>query len=132
MASPLFHQVNLVVRDMDATLAFYRAAGLEIPAANVWRTSSGAHHAQAPMGNGLELEFDSEVLASVYNAGWREVSANNGRCVLSFRLESRDAVDETCRALAVRGYTYRNRRTTRFGDRVMRSCSIRTETTSDS
>ncbi len=39
-------QLDLVVRDMEASIAFYRAAGVEIPESAIWRTASGAHHAR--------------------------------------------------------------------------------------
>ena len=104
MSSPVFNQLNLVVRDMEATLRFYRAAGLSIPEASVWRTASGAHHAQAKMPNGIELEFDSVQLARAYNSGWREPTADSSRCVLSLRVDARDAVDATCKRLADLGY----------------------------
>jgi hypothetical protein len=37
---PVLALLDLVVRDMDATLAFYRRLGLEIPDHAVWRTAS--------------------------------------------------------------------------------------------
>src|SRR5580698_8341505 len=47
MAGARFSQINLVVRDMQASLAFYRRLGLDIPEEAVWGTGSGPHHAQA-------------------------------------------------------------------------------------
>jgi len=105
MGSPVFNQLNVVVRDMDATLEFYRAAGLRIPDETVWRTDSGAHHVQVAMSNGVDLEFDSETLAKVYNKGWRKPSDALGRCVIGLSMETRDAVDQRCKALADLGYT---------------------------
>ena len=90
----VFNQLNLVVRDMDATLRFYRAAGLDIPEESVWRTASGAHHVQVRMSNGVELEFDSARLAKVYNSGFREPAEPVSRCILGLSVGSRDAVDQ--------------------------------------
>jgi hypothetical protein len=39
-SQPLINQLNLVVRDMDAILAFYRRVGLEIPDGAVWKRSA--------------------------------------------------------------------------------------------
>ena len=105
MSIPIFDQLNLVVGDMEATLRFYRAAGLNIPEESVWRTASGAHHAQAKMPNGVEIEFDSAKLAKAYNKGWREPGETLSRCVLSLKVDSRDAVDRSCEKLAGLGYS---------------------------
>jgi uncharacterized glyoxalase superfamily protein PhnB len=104
MSAPLFKQVNLVVRNMDEALRFYRAAGLEIPESAVWRTGSGAHHVQVTMPGGIELELDSAALARVYNRGWSEPRERGSRCVLSLHVDSREAVDRTCASLAAQGY----------------------------
>ncbi len=105
MTSPALDQINLVVRDMDAALEFYRAVGFDIPPETVWRTASGAHHARVVMANGFELEFDSPALAGAYNRGFRETSAAaSGRCVLGMKLATRDAVDRTCEKLAQLGH----------------------------
>jgi uncharacterized glyoxalase superfamily protein PhnB len=102
-ADPVLNQINLVVRDMDASLAFYRRLGLNVPEATVWRTATGAHHAEVQMGNGVVLEFDSIDLAKSYNAGWREVIGSRG--VLGFSLASRGAVDELYAALVAAGHS---------------------------
>ena len=87
---PVFNQVNLVVKDMDATVAFYRRLGLEIPdTVPEWQ----AHHRTAAMPGGLELEFDSDASAQQWNGGWRPRS-EGAMGVLGFRIPSREAVDE--------------------------------------
>ena len=90
MAGVQFSQINLVARDLHETLAFYRRLGVEIPDPGVWRTDSGAHHAKADSAARVDLEFDSERFARVYNAGF---AAERGRVVIGLSLESRDAVD---------------------------------------
>jgi catechol 2,3-dioxygenase-like lactoylglutathione lyase family enzyme len=99
-------QLNLVVRDMEATLAFYRRLGLHIPDSAVWRTASGAHHVEVAMPNGVQLDFDSVALAKRYNAGWRE-PAGGSRSVIGFALPSRDAVDARYAELTGAGHTGR-------------------------
>ena len=88
---PVLSGWNLVVRDMEATLAFYRRLGLEIPDSSVWRTESGAHHVEVSMPNGLDLDFDSAELAKSYNEGWSAGGAS--RSVIGFSLPTRGAVD---------------------------------------
>ena len=103
----VLNQLNLVARDMEATLTFYRRLGLEIPDASVWRTASGAHHCEVTMPNGLSLEFDSVALAKRYNAGWQEPATGGSRGVVGFSLPSREAVDERYAELTAAGYAGR-------------------------
>lgn len=104
MPVPVLDQMNLVVRDMEATLAFYRALGLEIPEEEVWRTASGAHHATARIPGGVDLEFDSPALAKIYNQGWRDPGEVSSRAVITFRIASREEVDRLYERLTGLGY----------------------------
>ena len=97
---PVLDQINLVVKDMEATVAFYRRLGLEVPdTLPEWQL----HHRTATMPNGVELEFDSEAFAPHWNAGWR-ADAGGGSAVISFRVPSREAVDELYADLTGAGY----------------------------
>lgn len=86
-------QVDLVVRDMEAAIAFYRALDLEIPDASIWRTASGIHHVDVPMPGGLVLHFDSPALARAYDRGWQAPPGRATRVVLSFHVPAREDVD---------------------------------------
>jgi len=90
MAGARFSQINLIVNDMKASLAFYRRLGIEMPAGDVWETHSGPHHASAAASNDVGLELDSRKLAHVYNRGF---AAERGRVMIGGELESREAVD---------------------------------------
>lgn len=90
---PDLNQLDLVVRDMDATIAFYRALGVDIPDMAIWRTPTGVHHVDITMPGGFIVHFDSAALARVYNSGWREPSGKGTRSVLSFKFPSREDVD---------------------------------------
>jgi catechol 2,3-dioxygenase-like lactoylglutathione lyase family enzyme len=90
MAEAVFNQVNLVVKDMAATLAFYRRLGVEIPEDAAWKTPSGIHHIAIGGAGGVDMEFDSQALARRYNRGYE---AERGRVLLGFSLPSREAVD---------------------------------------
>lgn len=97
---PVFNQVNLVVKNMEATVAFYRRLGLSIPdAAPGWE----AHHRTVAMPGGLELEFDSDEFAQKWNSGWRS-RAEGAMGVVGFRAPSREAVDAMYAELANAGY----------------------------
>ena len=70
--APILNQFNLVVQDMEATLAFYRKLGLEIQDTDpAW----AMHHRSAVMANGISLDFDSVEFASQE----RRVAPSGGR-----------------------------------------------------
>jgi len=100
--TPILNGLNLVVRDMDATIAFYRQLGLDIPDANIWCTDSGVHHVEVSTPDGLDLDFDSEPLATQYDAGWIPDTA--ARAIMSFSVATRDEVDERFAEMTAAGY----------------------------
>ena len=61
---PVLSQLNLVVRDMDATVAFYRRLGLPVEA------EAGAQHVAATLTNGLLIEWDTTAYRPQWDAGW--------------------------------------------------------------
>mgnify|MGYP001467988041 CR=1 FL=1 len=99
----LLDQLNLVVADMDATLAFYRLLGLDIPEESVWRDGAGAH-CNVKFPNGFDLEFASPALARAYDKGWSESEAGSGRVTLSFRTVTREEVDALFATLTAVGH----------------------------
>ena len=68
MQGPVPDQFNLVVTDMDATVAFYRKLGLTIPNTDPrWQH----HHRTAALPVGIDLDLDSAEFARHWNHGWR-------------------------------------------------------------
>jgi catechol 2,3-dioxygenase-like lactoylglutathione lyase family enzyme len=104
---PVLNQLDLVVRDIDAAVAFYRRLGLEIPESAVWRTDSGAHHVDLHLPNGFHLHFDSGALAKSFNRGWPETTGTGAPTIVGFALPSREAVDARWAELVAAGYTGR-------------------------
>jgi catechol 2,3-dioxygenase-like lactoylglutathione lyase family enzyme len=105
MADPHFDQVNLVVRDMAATLAFYRKLGLAVPDDGAeWPPGSGAKHVNVRFPSGVQLEFDNIPMAKLWHAGWRE-NGHGSKAVIGISLPSREAVDERYAELTAAGYT---------------------------
>ena len=97
---PVFSEFNLVVQDMEATVAFYRRLGLTIPETEpAWNR----HHRKAILPEGIELDFDSVEFARLWNRGWQG-AAGGGMGVLGFRLPSREAVDRLYAELTAAGY----------------------------
>jgi catechol 2,3-dioxygenase-like lactoylglutathione lyase family enzyme len=101
-SQPVFNQINLVVRDMEAMVAFYRHLGVEVaPTISPW----GRHHRTLTAGSvvaGFDFDLDSQAFVTSWDQGWPEGKAGP---VLGFRLPSADAVDETYRELTAAGYT---------------------------
>jgi catechol 2,3-dioxygenase-like lactoylglutathione lyase family enzyme len=97
-AVPELGQVNLVSRDLDAMVAFYRRLGLRVDDDG---DTGDARHVEIAMGNGFSLELDNLTSASTWNAGVR--GDGSPTVVLGFRLSSRGAVDETYAALVAGG-----------------------------
>jgi uncharacterized glyoxalase superfamily protein PhnB len=93
---PTLNQLNIVSSNPAAAIDFYRRLGLDIPDQRVWRTPTGAHHANAESvaaSDGVDLDIDSTTFAQVWNTGWRGREDLAGRVVVGFRVASREEVD---------------------------------------
>ena len=101
--SPRLDSLNLVVSDMEQTLAFYRLLGVEIPDAALWRTNTGVHHVETGAPGGIDLDFDSVELARHYNEGWRRPQGGSPSLV-GFKVATRDDVDACYSRLTEAGY----------------------------
>ncbi len=97
---PVLDQVNIVVRDMDAALAFYRCLGLDIPDRDpAW----DPHHRSANVGGGMDLDLDSVRFAQRWDAGWKGGQGGAG-CVIGFKVGAREEVDRIYDDLTGAGY----------------------------
>ena len=102
---PTFNQVNLVVDDMDAAVAFYQALGMQVRFdGGEWPMGSGARHVALNNDDGVIFELDNLAMARIYHGGWRSPGVEERPVVLGFSLASREAVDDTYRALTDVGY----------------------------
>lgn len=93
---PVPDQFNLVVSNMEATVAFYRRLGLTIPDTD---PAFQAHHRSAQAEGGIDLDFDSTAFARHWDKGWR-----GGMGALGFKVDSREAVDQIYADLTAAGY----------------------------
>jgi catechol 2,3-dioxygenase-like lactoylglutathione lyase family enzyme len=101
------NQVNLVCGDLDASIAFYRRLGVEIPDEAVWRTPTGAHHAgiaDESSEHAIALDLDSTAFAQKWNTGWKDRADLRGRVVVGFQLPTRADVDDVFRDMTGAGY----------------------------
>jgi catechol 2,3-dioxygenase-like lactoylglutathione lyase family enzyme len=103
---PVLNQLNLVARDFDASLAFYRRLGLDLDVRA--RPDFRHRHAEIVLANGFVLELDDEPLARLYNAGWRRAGGGS-RALIGFSVPTREAVDRRYAELLAAGYAGRQR-----------------------
>jgi uncharacterized glyoxalase superfamily protein PhnB len=95
---PVFDQVNLVVRDMAKSVAFYEQLGVEVGAYDaLW----DRHHRNVSTRDGIDLDLDSAGFAAMWDQGW---PAGAVGAVFTFRFGSRDAVDAKYEELTAAGY----------------------------
>ena len=98
---PVFNQINLVVRDMAAMVAFYERLGVDFrPTFSPW----DRHHrslADASVPEGFDFDLDSQAFVPKWNEGWP--SGQSGP-VFGFGLPSNDAVDVLYGELIAAGY----------------------------
>ena len=91
--------LDVVARDFEASVAFYRRLGVALADAS----GGEVRHAEATLANGFVLHIDDERLAGLYNAAWRRPGGSS-RAVLGFSVPTREAVDERYADLVAAGY----------------------------
>ncbi len=94
----VLNQLNIVVRDMNAAVDFYRRLGIEIAETlPEWQ----AHHRKADKGGEVDLELDSTAFTPPWNAGW---PASQPGIVVGFRVATREDVDDLYEELTGAGH----------------------------
>ena len=90
--------VEIVVRDMARSLAFYRLLGLEIPDG-----VDGESHVEAALSGGMKIAWDTEETIRSFDADWSPPSGGH-RMGLAFRLNAPADVDAAYTELVSAGY----------------------------
>ncbi len=91
-------QLNLVVGSMNASVAFYRRLGLEIPDLDpAWDD----HHRTAKRGDPVDLDLDSTSFVQQWDTGW---PPGRTGVVIGFRVEAREDVDRLYTELTSAGH----------------------------
>lgn len=96
-SQPIFAQINLIVQDMNSTIAFYQRLGLTIDA------KADDQHLAIKFPNGMLLEFDTTEFAKQWDASWKGANGRGG-IVVGFSLPSREVVDQVYADLVGAGY----------------------------
>src|SRR4051812_16484229 len=97
---PVLDSVNVVVSDMEASVAFYRSLGLAIPDRDpLWDD----HHRSAEVPGGIDFDLDREAFAPKWNVGWPG-SKGRGGITIGLRVSTRDDVDRLYATVVESGY----------------------------
>ncbi|WP_043729902.1 VOC family protein [Nocardia asiatica] len=96
--TPQLDVIGIVVRDMAASIAFYRRLGLDIP-----QGSEQEGHAEAALPNGLRLALDTEAVIASFHTGWTPPTGA-GRLGIAFRCADPAEVDAVYTELVDAGY----------------------------
>lgn len=97
-----FAQVNLVITDMDRSLAFYRLLGVDLAEiAEEWADWAPHHQQTADLGEGISVEFDSSVSVVNWASAWEPGRTG---AVIGFLVERDEDVDAAVAAIADAGY----------------------------
>ena len=97
---PVLDQVDIIVRDMDAAVAFYRRLGIDV--ADTPSPWSDTHRETVMPGN-IVLHLDNVKHTHQWNRGWPG-AAGSGACVVGFKFASREEVDGVYADLVSAGY----------------------------
>lgn len=90
--------IGLVVKDMAASLRFYRALGLAIP-----ESMDREHHVEVTLPNGLRIGWDTTDVVKQFDPGWT-APKGSGRLGMAFLCESSADVDATYKRLVAQGF----------------------------
>jgi uncharacterized glyoxalase superfamily protein PhnB len=82
---PELNAIGIVVRDLDATIRFYRLLDVDLP-----ETPDGPH-VEATLPSGVRLMLDSEDVIRSFQPGWTRETGN--QLSLAFECASADEVD---------------------------------------
>jgi predicted lactoylglutathione lyase len=104
LGSPLaFGQINIVVRDMARSVAFYRLLGVTIDDVPAEWAEWAPHHVNGVTSNGVRVELDSVAFARQWNPGLDE--AKLGSAVIPiFHVASREDVDRAHARVSAAGH----------------------------
>jgi catechol 2,3-dioxygenase-like lactoylglutathione lyase family enzyme len=96
---PVLNQLNIIVRDMRATVEFYRTLGLPIDA------DHDDYHVAVKLPGGLLLELDTMDFVPQWDGGWN--GTTGAGVVIGFAVSSREAVDVVVGEIATAGFRIR-------------------------
>jgi uncharacterized glyoxalase superfamily protein PhnB len=100
MKKPVLAKINLIAKNYDETLKFYRLLGINIP--DPTPEPPGCFHVESD-NKGVLFSLDNENLARMYHAAWRKDSPRTS-VLMTVTLNSRNEVDEAYERMVKAGY----------------------------
>ncbi|MBK8027497.1 MAG: VOC family protein [Chloroflexi bacterium] len=88
MAQPKLDLIGIIVRDMAASLAFYRQLGLDIPAG-----AEAEGHVETVLPGGLRMAWDTQDVIRSFDEHWQPPACSHG-IGMAFLCDSPAQVDE--------------------------------------
>jgi catechol 2,3-dioxygenase-like lactoylglutathione lyase family enzyme len=95
--TPRLDMIGLAVRDLGASLAFYRRLGLDIP-------EDAKDHVEATLPSGLRIAWDTYEVMESFDSGWKPASGGSSAITLAFLVDSPAEVDSLYAELTGDGY----------------------------
>jgi catechol 2,3-dioxygenase-like lactoylglutathione lyase family enzyme len=92
--TPRMDMIGLAVKDMAASLAFYRRLGLQVP--------DGEDHVEATLPGGLRIAWDTEEVMRSFDPNWQR--GEGSPITLAFLVDSPAEVDSLYADLTGAGY----------------------------
>jgi catechol 2,3-dioxygenase-like lactoylglutathione lyase family enzyme len=92
--TPRMDMIGLAVKDMAASLAFYRRLGLEIP--------DGEDHVEATLPGGVRIAWDTQEVMKSFDPAWHR--GDGSPISLAFLVDSPGEVDSLYAELTGDGY----------------------------
>ena len=96
------NQINIVVRDMRASIDFYLRLGVEMPEPG---GDGEPFHADGESADGFQIDLDRPDFAQIWNTGWAGRDDLAGRVVIGFKVAMRADVDRLYQELTGAGHT---------------------------
>jgi catechol 2,3-dioxygenase-like lactoylglutathione lyase family enzyme len=96
--TPRLDLIGLAVRDLAASLAFYRRLGLDIP-----QDAGSQPHVEATLPGGLRVAWDTYEVVQSFDPGWKP-PAGGAPVTLAFLVDSPAEVDSLYAELTGAGY----------------------------
>jgi catechol 2,3-dioxygenase-like lactoylglutathione lyase family enzyme len=96
--TPRLDMIGLAVRDLAASLAFYRRLGLEIPDG-----AESEPHVEATLPGGLRVAWDTYEVMQSFDPAWKP-PAGGAQVTLAFLVDSPAEVDSLYAELTGNGY----------------------------
>jgi catechol 2,3-dioxygenase-like lactoylglutathione lyase family enzyme len=97
--TPRMDMIGLAVRDLAASLAFYRRLGLEIA-----EGAESEPHVEATLPGGVRIAWDTHEVMQSFDPGWKPAEGGSSPISLAFLVDSPAEVDSLYAALTGAGY----------------------------